>query len=345
MAIKILSKSGQYVVENHPGENLLFAGLRHGLNLPYECATGTCGTCRCRVRPGDDVSLTWEEAPGLAYVNPDKNETLMCQAKVNGDCAVRVPAQVEAGDNRPDYFEGRLLGLEKLTGDVISFSVELSQALSFRAGQFVIISSPDVVGGRAYSMTNYSERTKRLDFVVKKKPGGGFSNWLFESARDGASLSVFGPLGKATFDPAEGKNVLCIAGGSGIAGMMAILQHAVDSKHFDKHRGDVFFGVRTEDDIFFAEALSRHANRSPDRLRVTIALSDEMPGERLKARFPSLDFDNGFVHAVASERMAGNYTNLTGFVAGPPLMVDGALRLLVLDARLPASDIRYDKFS
>jgi toluene monooxygenase electron transfer component len=35
---------------------------------------------------------------------------------------------------------------------------------------------------------------------------------------------------------------------------------------------------------------------------------------------------------------------MTAYVAGPPPMVDGALRMLVLEARLDGTDIKYDKF-
>ena len=47
---------------------------------------------------------------------------------------------------------------------------------------------------------------------------------------------------------------------------------------------------------------------------------------------------------VAAREMAGRYDNMVGFVAGPPPMVDGALRMLIMEARLPAEFIRYDKF-
>jgi len=56
------------------------------------------------------------------------------------------------------------------------------------------------------------------------------AEWLFGDAPSAARLSLFGPLGKATFHPSLGKNILCIAGGSGIAGMMAILAHACQER-------------------------------------------------------------------------------------------------------------------
>ena len=80
---------------------------------------------------------------------------------------------------------------------------------------------------------------------------------------------------------------------------------------------------------------------------MTVAFSDENePVAGRDSRVPPcIDVAQGLVHLVAGERMAGAWNDLTAFVAGPPPMVDGALRILVMDARLPASDIRYDKFT
>ncbi len=52
------------------------------------------------------------------------------------------------------------------------------------------------------------------------------SEWFFGGPIAGARVDLFGPLGAATFHPDLGKNLLCIAGGSGIAGMMSILSRA-----------------------------------------------------------------------------------------------------------------------
>ena len=46
-----------------PGERLLHAGLAAGIGLPYECATGTCGSCKATVLEGS-VRTLWDEAPG-----------------------------------------------------------------------------------------------------------------------------------------------------------------------------------------------------------------------------------------------------------------------------------------
>jgi toluene monooxygenase electron transfer component len=346
MKIRVQTKGGAFEFDCEPGEPLLYAGLRRGLTLPYECATGTCGTCRARVHEGE-ARMLWQEAPGLSYVKQEKNEILMCQAAAAAGCTLRVPANVgqETGAiPAPLHRAGTIAKARALTHDVVEFQVAIDTPMSFDAGQFVVLETAAVTGGRAYSMVNFAAATDTLAFVVKRKPEGAFSDWLFETDVDGQPVEVFGPLGRATFDPQEDKNLLCIAGGSGIAGMMSITSRAAQNGYFEDHKGYVFFGVRTADDVFYLDRLSSFAARHPDGLEVTVALSDSKPTAELVNAHPHIHFDTGFVHTVASARMAGRTENLIAYVAGPPPMVDGALRMLVLEARLPGNNIRYDKF-
>jgi toluene monooxygenase electron transfer component len=147
------------------------------------------------------------------------------------------------------------------------------------------------------------------------------------------------------FRPGLPKHLLCIAGGSGIAGMMAILQRAGDTGHFTDRDGHVFFGIRTGRDAFFLAELRALQARFPARLAVTVALSDEDVPASLPAAHPGLAFARGLVHSVAGERMTGRFADVRAYVAGPPPMVDASLRLLLREARLSPADIRYDKFS
>lgn len=347
MKITIRTKQASYQVDSRAGEYILYAGLRAGIPLPFECATGTCGTCKARTRTGDVRNL-WPHAPGNSYLKQERGEFLMCQSLAMKDCEILVPGKLpDSGVNlvRPDHGTGRLGDIRQLTHDVISFAIDLDEAITFHAGQFVVVKAPEIEGFRGYSMVNYEEATGRLEFVVKKKPGGAFSEWLFGSSVDGATVEVFGPLGKAAFCPEEDKNILCIAGGSGIAGMMSILSQGCRDNYFSQHTGAVFFGVRTIHDAFFLDELSRFQDKFSENLHITVALSDEDAPAPENTRHPSLDYATGFVHQVASEKMAGAYENVAAFVAGPPPMVDGALRMLIVEARLPAADIRYDKFS
>lgn len=344
--IEVQSKSGSTGFSCGPDETILQAGLRQGVTLPYECATGTCGSCRARVGSGE-VAVDWAEAPGHSRVKRDRGEILMCQTRPLTDCLVRVPANVGVGFPRhqqPRRLDGRVEVIKRLTHDVIHFELSLSQPLTFDAGQFVLLRVAGLEGMRAYSMVNFATETRRLELVVKRKPGGGFGDWLFDRAREGQSVEIFGPLGRATFHPDEDHNLLMIAGGSGIAGIMSILERAAEERYFESHKGFVFFGVRKLTDCFYLEQFSRHIASSHGNLKVTIALSDEDCGAQRHPSYPGVRMASGMVHEVCAKAMDGRYDNVMSYIAGPPPMVDGAIRSLVIGARATPDRIRYDKF-
>ena len=348
MKITIQANSGEFSFDCAANERLLYAGLAQGLRLPYECATGTCGTCRGRVTQGSTL-VEWEAAPGFARLKRAKGDVLMCQARPTTDCVLRVPANLAPPDaaspTTPAHAIGRIARTRRLNGEVIDFEVVLSRPMTYEAGQFVVLEVPGLQGGRAYSMVNYAPGCDRLALVVKQKPGGGFSDWLFGGSVDGGEVKVFGPLGRATFHPEEGRNVLCIAGGSGLAGMMAILERANGENYFRAHSGHVFFGVRTLADGFYLQELSDYAAASGGNLQVTLALSHEtVPGD-VHPGFPHVRLAEGMVTEVMARTVAGRYDNLVSFIAGPTPMVDEALRLLIREARQPSLYVRYDKFA
>jgi toluene monooxygenase electron transfer component len=295
-----------------------------------------------------EIRDAWPEAPGKKSFRSSAGEFLTCQCIAAGEVALEVPKAVTragAKDILPAAFSGVLHAPRTLAPDVMSFGIHLDRACAFDAGQFVLVRAPGHTGFRAYSMCNYGSALERLDFVIKRKAAGGFSEWLFAGGREGEQLEVFGPLGRATLEATAAKNIVCIAGGSGIAGMMSILACADARRYFEAHRGWVFFGVRTLADAFLLRELSELGRRWPESLNITVALSHEAVPERAGGEWPALQFAHGFVHEAARDAMKGNYANLRAYIAGPPPAVEAALRMLLVEGKLPASEIRYDKFS
>jgi toluene monooxygenase electron transfer component len=344
MRIQVNARNRGYEFEAGTGEKVLYAGLRAGIDLPYECATGTCGTCKAKLVSGR-VRDGWPQAPGRKFTKPEAGEFLMCQCTAEEGLTLEVSNFVypmEPGACVPQSSSGAVRDARALAHDVIGFALELERPRDFDAGQFTLLAVPGVAGYRGYSMVNFERGARRWHFIAKKKPDGAFSEWLFGADREGARVESFGPLGKATFDPSLGKNVLCIAGGSGIAGMMSILSRAARSRYFERYSGWVFFGVRTMRDAFFLRELSEFRK---DRLAITVALSDADVPASARSEWPALAFDRGLVHEVAKRAMAGKYLNVRAYVAGPPPAVDAAIRVLLLDAKLTTDNIRYDKYS
>ena len=347
MKIQVNARNRAYHFDAAGGEKILYVGLNNAVNLPYECGSGTCGTCKARLISGE-IADPWPEAPGRKFFK-GHDEFLMCQCTAKTDVVIEVAAFVhtmEAGACVPSSLKGRINSAKLLTHDVVFLEIGLDQAVEFDAGQFVMIQVPGLAGFRGWSMVNYQRHAETLHFVVKKKPGGGISEWLFNNNQcEGVEVELFGPLGGATFYPGLAKNILCIAGGSGIAGMMSILARAAQDGYFTQYKGDVFFGVRTMKDAFFLDEFSRLRAQCGEKLNVTIALSEEDAPASALTDYPQLAFDKGFVHEVAGRHMQGRYQNVRAYLAGPPPAVDASTRMLLLQAKLTTDNIRYDKFS
>ena len=351
MNITIGRKDGEPLsFDANSDEKVLHAALRNRLTVPYECATGTCGSCRAKLVSGE-IDHGWSEAPGKKSLKIDRGEFLMCQCVAQTDCEIRIPSPVtrkDQEDSVPECLTGSITGFEKLTADVQSFRVLLDQPVGFQAGQFMLLQLPGVEGTRAYSMVNFAEKTDKLEFVIKQLKGGKCSEWLFDQQPAETDVTLFGPLGQAIFEPQLEHDLLLLAGGSGIAGMMAMLEHADNSGYIQKNSVDLIFGVRTEQDIFYLQSLIEYANRNPDNLQITIALSDvETVSETHKlaeTEIPAnLKLESGFVHEHISDSRTNE--NTMAFIAGPPPMVDASIRELIAGCEFSVERIRYDKFA
>ena len=209
-----------------------------------------------------DVEVRWKEAPGAARLKPEKGDILMCQSWPRSDIAVRVPSDLTTTDTfRPESRRGIIRNIRRLTNDVAQFDLQLSGPMRFQPGQFVVLESPDVAGGRAYSMVNFGPELDRLVLVLKRKPSGCFTDWFFDKIAGDREVDVFGPLGRAVFRPEERRNIICIAGGSGIAGIMSILECAIQTNHFSAHKGVVVFGCQDACRYVLSGTISRVTQR------------------------------------------------------------------------------------
>jgi len=133
MRIQVNARNRGFEFESRTRESVLYAGLRAGIDLPYECATGTCGTCKAKLISGR-LHDGWREAPGRKYVKPEQHEFLMCQCAAEGDLMLEVSKFVytmEPGACTPDACTGILRAPCRLAHDVMAFGVELEQPRDF----------------------------------------------------------------------------------------------------------------------------------------------------------------------------------------------------------------------
>lgn len=136
----------------------------------------------------------------------------------------------------------------------------------------------------------------------------------------------------------------CFAGGTGIAGLMSILSSAAVTGHFERFGAEVYFGVRRSVDAFFLDRLSELVDRHPDAIRVTVALSDEAVPYVLSSRHRSLRFIEGMLHDVIANHPPQLADEPSVFVGGPPAAVDSVTRVALLNLKVPATRMHFDRF-
>src|SRR5262249_56010126 len=120
---------------------------------------------------------------------------------------LRVPAEISTrAENRPALRRGVIRNIRKLTSDVVHFDLHLSDPMDFEAGQFVVLETDELSGGRAYSMVNFDRAAARIAFVLKRKPSGGFFGWLFFRGKVDLPVAGCCSVCRSIFLPGEGKN-------------------------------------------------------------------------------------------------------------------------------------------
>jgi ferredoxin len=60
------------------GQTLLQAALAAGIDAPYLCTEGRCGTCKSQLRTGD---VSMESARALSPRNKERGYVLACQSR------------------------------------------------------------------------------------------------------------------------------------------------------------------------------------------------------------------------------------------------------------------------
>ena len=320
-----------------PAETILLAGLRAGLPLPYECASGGCGTCRAQLIEGSVISR-WEDATGLSDRDRRKgNRILMCQSLPRGPCRVRVSffGEPPGAEPRPARRTGTLAGREMLTADTARLVIEVGQEMPYLPGQFVLLEFADGVR-RAYSMSRpmHDARRSAIELLVRAKPGGAASGWLFGRLRGGDELIVEGPYGKAYAQSPPGRPVLCLAGGTGLAPVLAIAQEL--SRGSPGRRIGLYVGSRRAADIVHADRLVALAAAGVQ----VICAAEQDPGAEHRLLGPLRT-------GLALDHLAADWPDLRRhdiYVAGPEPMIDATLRRLVRDGTAPADRVFFDRF-
>lgn len=316
------------------GASLLTSLASQKLFLPSGCGgRGSCGTCKCRVIDGGGPLLP-TETPYLNDEEQKSNVRLSCQVKVRGDIKIEVPEELLSIKE----FETVIESITDYTHDIkgLRFRLPEGETIKFRAGQFAnLFSKPydDVreETSRAYSISSAPSDNKAIELVIRYVPNGMVTTYVFKHLKQGDKARLIGPFGEF-FLRDTSREIVCIAGGSGLAPIRSIILDMID-RGISNRKATFFFGAVSQRDLYYVEEFK--------------AIEKEHPWFRFVPALSKDDSDHPYEKGIITEVVARNYgdmTELEAYLCGSPGMIDACCKVLASKG-MPADRIYYDKFS
>jgi NAD(P)H-flavin reductase len=173
-----------------------------------------------------------------------------------------------------------------------------------------------------------------LEFLIKRKPGGKATGFLFDWLNDADRVSVEGPYGRGHLRADNERGIVAVAGGSGLAPMLSILRAAVDRALGGPI--DLYFGANNTKELFCLSELAALESTGAN-VRVHLALRDE-PAPRLGMRCVT-----GLVGDIMLAEETGLH-NKNLYLAGPSPMVNDILARTVRAGLVQADHVFFDRF-
>jgi toluene monooxygenase electron transfer component len=320
-------------------ESVLHAALRSGIGFPYECSSGSCGTCLFQCLSGE-FEMIWKEAPGLSDRARKKGDRwLACQSRPRTVAAIRTTLEERYRPPVPPAkLTARLTKIDPLTADMSEFTFQTPVPARFMPGQYVLLSiTGEVQGARAYSMANLPNDRGEWRLVIKHKPGGACTDYLFRRLRLGDMVEIAGPYGMAYLPDGVERDLVCIAGGSGLSPILSVARKALGSGNAER-KVHLFQGARRPADIVDPESFPDIRERAKGRLYFHPAIS-----ETIEVPLESWAGERGFIHEVVARKAPATIRDSEIFVAGPPPMIRETL-LTLSGLGVPRGQIHFDNF-
>ena len=315
-----------------PGQPVYQALVRQGVAWPDPCRSGACGLCRVRLDSGAVRHLGHAPASLSAH---DRAEgiVLACRASTLAPTTVRPLDTAPAARHPVRRLTGRIAAIKAPTDlvRIVTVQLDAGEALSFSPGQFLSARFAEQPA-RDYSIADVPAATTggRISFHIARSASGTVTAHIHDRLAIGDPVVLTGPYGCAHLRGGCPRPVVAVAGGTGLAPILAIVEAALA----ERPDRPVLLGVGAANAAaLYADERLREMDRRHAALRLIVALDDE----------------TGPVGAAVGHALGGwpadgaDPASWRAYLAGPPAMVeDGLTRLMA--AGLVRERIHADPF-
>lgn len=200
------------VVSARRGEVLLDAALLNGIEIPFDCRSGLCGTCRVRLLQGR-----------VFGGQTDAETVYACQSRVVSD--LRVAFEELESVTLP----GVVAELVPLAADMCEVCIKLPEPPEYIPGQYYSVQFRGFPA-RYFSPTaalDWPSDETLMRFHITRVPHGRVSSQLGKRICAGHRVKLEGPFGSAYLRPFQNERLVLVATGSGFGPIWSIAEAAI----------------------------------------------------------------------------------------------------------------------
>jgi len=315
-------------------ETILAAGIAQGVNLPYGCKDGACGSCKCKKISGM-VHHGAHQSKALSDTEEAQGFVLTCCASPMSDVVLESRQVTQEGALPIKKMPTRIKLMEKKSPDVMRLLLQMpaNDVFVYHAGQYIEFL---LQGGvrRSYSMANAPHLIGQgLELHIRHMPGGTFTDHVFGAMKERDILRVEGPFGSFYLREDSAKPIVLLASGTGFAPIKAIIEQM--QLKGSTRAATLYWGGRRPADLYMDDWVKAKLAEMPN-LRYVPVVSNALIEDNWQGR-------TGFVHRAVLQDLP----DLSGhqvYACGAPVVVDSARTDYVI-AGLPEDEFYADAFT
>ena len=340
----IINKERIIPVES--GRPLLSYLVENKIYIPSACGgKATCGHCKVKVLSGAYKILPTEEV-FISAQEKTAGIRLACQVKVKNDIEIYLPEHLlEAKE-----YVGIVEKITSVTHDIKHIIIKLLEpdTINFKPGQYVQLKVPGTEEFRSYSLASSPSQKNKIELTIRLVPGGLCSTYVNKALDVGDKVVFTGPFGEFYLQEESTKDILCIAGGCGMAPIRSIILYLAEQGM--KRKVTFFFGARAKRDLFFTEEL-RYLEKKFSNFKYIPALSEPKAEDKWDGEVGLItQVVEKYIYQIKRDGLevylADRFTRalqIEAYLCGPPPMIDAAVKVLTKHGVLQ-EEIYYEKF-